>query len=576
MKSAKKIEQKIDILNTLDEVLHFPRSGKYGDDFENMVADDAYYLMKEYCNIVFDKEGSIVAELPIVQEVESQLNWILKRPINKAERYVKQFKARLDKSELYVIARLLSSSLRDYEPEIDWKVAEGQRHQEVDKFFNSLTDKNIRKFTKILEQIGKGLNRSKAWEWREFRDLLFRMAKEKPDLAVYMMKNSKVIKNKFLVELLDGFRKSNNWKIVDQLTNEALKAKELDLNQQVIQSLSHVAKEDVGKNLRKSDIRLLSDIINEKAIKGSGDWITHNSIMWALVSVYYFDPNKAESLIIKEINLNQKFASLFMDIISIGIIREQIDLKSWDKKHIEEILNIFVTLKDFDHDSQNILAKIAEVDFKLAFAVPIKRVEKESEDYAENAKLPMAEQYDSVPSYLDERLLELFRNDNRAVKMMKLAVDKMKKDSYPYNFRIAELCQKIGGEVYKQVLDELIKSKNDNQLRKAVELIGGIYPPSEEVCLRIIGNSQKAGWESGIWKSVRSRLYTTGVVSGEYGMRDHYIAVKESIEEISSKSKNKRIKQFSAEIIKNLSAQIKAEDKRVREELLRRKIEFEG
>lgn len=576
---VKAIDEKIQIIQILDNALRFPHSGKYGDDFEKMIAEDANYLISKYQNIVFDQNGDIVADLPIVQEIESQLKWITRRPIKKAEDSAKKFIEKLDKHETYFVSRLLATSIRDYRGNKDWKEAEAERKIEINKFFESLTAENIDKYGKIIEEVGRYLKRSEAWEWHGFASLLCRIAKERPVLAIKILDNSKLIFQKFLIEILEGFRKAGNWVAWDKYANIAIETKDIKILEQVFWSINLIDRSELKDHVRDSDVALLGHAIKGQdefghyKIAKSGDISTHNSIIWALIAIYNYNPRKVELLIQQEFEQNKKFMTMYLHTIVIGIIRGQINLKGWGDKILNIITNHLIEVKDLDHDLQSILAEVVKEKPDSALIILTERINRTIRQTREEK---IIDKYEAIPDYFNEGLVEILRENKKTIPALKKLVEGMVRNkNFLFNWKVGELVNRIGGEVQTKILDDLIDSKDDKKLEAATALMREFESPNIELCFKIIANS--SGPKSKVWNSVAARIYTTGVVSGEYGIKNHYESVLKQFEDIKNKQpKNKNIQQFASQMIKSLKSSISREDKRVKEELLLRKIEFES
>lgn len=574
--TAKTLEDKLKLIKTLDSALRFPNSGVYGDDFEKMVADDANYLISKYNKLVFDKDKKIMLELPVVQELESQLNWIIRRPIALAKKEADKFIAKLDKNETYYISRILTTSIRDYKGNKNWKEAENDRKLEIDKLFDGITADNIEEYSNIFEKIGEPLDRANSWEWRGYSDILCRIASEKPELARIMLEKSNTIRQNFLTEILEGFRKAKNWAIWDEAVLNAIKTQDPKVIEQIFWSINLINNSDVNQLVRKPDLDLLME-----AIKSAGQFVNcdfsgneafHHSLIWALIAVYNFSPKKTEAMIYHEFVKNKKFMTIFLRAIEVGIIREQISLKGWRKKTLMLVYDHLLEVNNLDNDLQTVFVRVVKEQPDSALSLFVQRITKAMKQPREEK---ISDRYEAVPDYFDEELVRLLRENNQTIPTIKKLVEGVVKNkNYLFNWKISELVRAIGGDVQKTILEELIESKVDDQLEAAIVLLREFESPNVELCFRIIANS--SGPESKVWSSVASRLYTTGVVSGEYGIRNHYQSILKQIEKIKKKSSNSNVKQFASQMIKSFSSSIAREEKRVEEDLILRKIEFEG
>lgn len=570
---AKNLYNKKSILGLLTDSLSFPHTGVYKEDFEDMVSQNAIKLIANYRGIVFDKNGTIVAELPIVQEIETQLNQIIDRPIKKADKVAKEFVNKLDKNETYYVSRLLTTSARDYRGKQTWEESEASRKTEVNKLFEAINSSNIEKYTGIFEQAGKYLKRPESWEWREYSTFLVRLAEQKPELAIKILNSSALIQKKFLTEMLEGFRKAKNWKAWDKYATLAIQSKVIERIEQIFWSINLVDKDKVNDQVRKLDIKLLDSIISDNSIMKPKNVALHHAIIWALIAVYSSDPTKVEMLIESMFEKNKDLMSMYLHAIEIGIIRQQINLQGWRDNTIKLIVDHLIRTKDIDHDLQNILIEIEKDQSGIALQIFIQRI---NHAMKQKQDIDVWDRYEAIPDYFDDKLAKLLRTNKTTHSEIKNLVKKMVENkNYLFNWKVNELIKQIGGDIKKNILNELIDSKDDTKLEVAVSLMKEFEAPDIEQCFRVISNS--SGPDSKVWNSVASRLYTTGVMTGEYGIRDNYKRTLDKIKIIKSKEKkDQNIQKFADRMIGSFEESIERENKRVKEDLLLRKIEFEN
>lgn len=576
--TAKGCKNKVQIIQVLDNALRFPQSGVYGNDFENMIAGDANYIIDKYDKLIFSKKNNIVLDLPVIQEIESQLNWITRRPIEVSKNNAKKVIAKLNKNEMYRISRLLTTSIRDYKGVKNLKQAESDRKSEIDKLFDGLAEDNIEKYSAIFNKVGEHLDRSNSWEWRGFSDLLCRIAEEKPKLAKFILKKSETISQKFLTEILKGFRKNKNWTDLDETVTRAIKTNNPKVIEQIFWSINLIEHSRVGCLVRTADLEFLKEAVTSEGRFAtfmkiqSGNIDFHHSIIWALIAIYKFNPKRVENLISQEFENNKEFITNFLHVIEIGMIRKQIDLKGWNKKTLKVVFEHMVMVSNLDHDLQNVFIEVVRDQPDCALKLFIKRINKainnpRNEDFTDR--------YEAIPDYFDEKLAELIRKDEQTIVTLKKLVENIvKNNNYLFSWKVGELVRKVGGDVQKTILEELVNSKLDDQLEAAVAILREFESPDVKLCFNIIENS--SGPNSKVWNKVAARLYTTGVVSGEYGIKKHYESVLKQIKDIKKINSNSNVQQFANQMIKSFDASIAREDKRVKEDLILRKLEFEG
>lgn len=574
----KNIKSKVSILQIIDTALRFPHSSKYGEDFEDMIAENANGIIDDFYKIVFDEKGKIIASLPVVAEIESQLNWMVRRPVEKAKKNAKNFIELLNKDELYITYRLLAVSMRDYKNEMDYKTAKEERKKEIEKVLNKIGATNIQKYRDMFEEIGNSLDRKDYWEWQELSGLLIRIASEKPQLAQELLK-SKTLLSTFFEEFMAGFRKSKNWPLWDQYYKEALKKKDIQLIVQLFSSFFPA--NGTVELVRQEDVEILANAIEGKGelkdfnIPGLKNRQLHNAIMLSVATVYNFDPKGIESLISKEIKLNPEIADSIISNIELGIIREQINLDNWEETSIDQILEYTTVVNDLDYDLQSLMKTIAQRYPDKIMDIFSKRIELEIKDRKKRKPFEI-NQYEAIPYHFDEDLARILSdNPNYHTKIQSLVKKMINPQNVTYNWNASELIKKIGGQEYQKIITDLIASKDETNLKIALELLRSFEKPNMELIFRIIKNC--SGPKSSVWKPASAQFFNSGVVSGEYGLRDYYQGVLQEVEKVKEAEKeNDNIQLFTKDLIVSLKDYIERETKRVEEEKIVRKIEFES
>jgi len=203
----------------------------------------------------------------------------------------------------------------------------------------------------------------------------------------------------------------------------------------------------------------------------------------------------------------------------------------------------------------------------------VKRIKKRAELTAE--KWISSTIYDAIPYHFENDLRGYLSGNEQYPKIVSRWIEGMTPKSSMYNLELAQLLQKIGGENFRKILLQLIKKGEYENLKKTVDLLWGFEPSDVGICLEIIKKTDNPK----IWASVGGCFFSTGVVSGEYGISEaHENRVKE-IEKYEAKGTKKeleRIEKFKKKIIKNLKESAEKERQRADEEKKIMESEFEG
>lgn len=311
-------------------------------------------------------------------------------------------------------------------------------------------------------------------------------------------------------------------------------------------------------------------------IRNSQDRTLHFSLIGALVSNYLLDPKKIESLLVLELKNDPSKEDIVMAQIELGIIRDQLNFKGWDKQNLKLLSGCIVKAEDLDYRLQKILYEIVKEDFKIGTNVFLERMSRDPRPKKKSNSL-FFNRYDAIPYHIDEGLVDQLQMNESFSDFLRVMIDKMVGKPLPgsnilYCYKVAEFCHRAGGEKYRSVQKQLIDSGEEENLWRAAHLLLGIESPDLDICFDIVEKTD----DEEIWAEVSTRIYSTGVVSGEYGIRDSYQSKLNQIKEIVKNRSNKRVKAFGKKIVKSLEESIKHEEKRVQQDLLLRKIEFEG
>jgi|GEM_PF-1733168 len=565
------------VIRTLQQATYLPDRGELKEDMKEMVAVDINMLIGAYESILFSSSHKLKADLPLVREIDLQLISIDKR-IETNKEIVKKLKDKIRGNKLYSIYRLLASSRLHYRESGDWDRAEEIRKKKIDGLFNKITAEKVEYFEDIFNKIASSYDKNERWEWQEFSSLIQRVAFEKPEVAESLLdlsiQNQTKLVDNFLLDFLMGFRKANNFRLWTKFAKTIIKSNKAEILPAVFYSFWSVDKTNLAKSVRYDDILLLEEAVKSEAdfkiyrINTTNDFQIHNSLINALVSVYGKDPKKMEELIGAEIEYHPSLSGLFIETIDTGLIREEITIKGWKQETINLIIGHFVKSESITHEGHNVLLALPETLIMELFEKRIQHKLKLSKSKKANSRL----EYDAIPSHLEKNLIDKISNSPDFKTWAGKLISKMNSRRPFYNMLLAELFQKIGGGKLKELEDELLNG-TENDLFRLTELLWSFNPPSIEYCFEIVKRTE----DENILSKIASRIYATGIVSGEYGIYDSYKSKKETIIRITKVNKgNDRVRNFGERIIKSLDSSMLAEKKRVEEDTAFRKLQFEG
>jgi hypothetical protein len=222
------------------------------------------------------------------------------------------------------------------------------------------------------------------------------------------------------------------------------------------------------------------------------------------------------------------------------------------------------------------MSGIAKIDFPSTMNVFIKRIKKREERGKREKKWISSKDYDAIPHLFHNELREtIVEHKKELMKIVEGWVKQMTAKTSTYNRELAQLIQAIGTPVLNEIILNVIKKADKNNLKKAIDLMWGINSPNFEICFEIIKRTE----DNDIKKRLGGIMYNTGVVSGEYGIAEAYENKIRAIEEYKPKGTKKeteRVKNFQAEMIKDLKESAAKERQRADEEKKIMESEFKG
>lgn len=568
------------IVQTLGNACRLPDQDKFGEDFLEMVAIDIKLLVDNYEKRMFNDQGNLAVALPIAQEVVSQL-FIRHEGLRGRVKEAQTIREKIRADKRYEVFELFSAGNAGYIEEEDFHKAEEKKLAETNKFYHNINNNNALETAKLLNSVAIYYDPDEQWQWRGFGDLLCRIAMEKPDVAGvmldhYLPKDESLVKN-FIGDFLLGFRKSNNYSSWSKYLKIIIAKKSIEMIRGVLYSFWGLKGKNFIENVRDGDITLLEDIA-----QGRGEFIgieessdndqqLHHALFNALICLNNKDPKKIEEIISAEIRKNPQYINLFISMINVGIVRKEISIRSWDQDNLRIIINY---LADVDNISNNMDAVLEDLETSTIMEIFERRIKKRVEDAANRKPDDYSYlEYDAIPSYLNPKLIEKMQNDTAFREILEDWINKMNPKEPLYGMLVAEAVQKIGGKPFNEIQESMMKDGKDSELEKIIELMWGVNSPSIDFCFEIVKKTDNPK----ILQRLENRIFATGVVSGEYGICDAYASKIDRIKKIERENiDNERVKKFAQRLVKDLSAQILAEKRRVEESMMLRKIDFES
>lgn len=259
---------------------------------------------------------------------------------------------------------------------------------------------------------------------------------------------------------------------------------------------------------------------------------------------------------------------MFLRQLPMMLWKKWIDVKELQPKTVELFKSLLAKIPDIDWHAQGLLLAIGQRDGLGAILdIFMKRI---TEDKNHGNKLLRKERYESIPYHFNPDLQQFISEHPKYEKKMSDWMAKMTKDWSIYNWHVGNFILRIG-KGYTEIIQKTIKKGGDVNLMKAARIIHSLDGSDIDLCVEIIRRTD----DQKIINQIDSNIYTTGVVSGEYGIAQAYENKAKELEKYKT-DESERVRKFAERMTGSLLDSAKKERQRTDEEKQLRKIEFEG
>jgi hypothetical protein len=254
----------------------------------------------------------------------------------------------------------------------------------------------------------------------------------------------------------------------------------------------------------------------------------------------------------------------------MGVWKHTLDISSWSKRGIDFVKQILIETSDLGWDEQELLLNMGKNDLKVILDVFRGRMERDQEIKRKKRDLDSRERYDAIPFHLNDDLKKHISEHSDYTQIVGEWTKKTTSNWSIYNWDLSRFLQGIGVTCDKIILD-LIENGNEKDLEKAANLMASIDGGNIDLCIEIIRRTDNKK----IIGKIDSILYSTGLVSGEYGISQAYEAKANYLEKYKEDA-SPRVRNYVVKSIDYFIKSAENERKRVDEERQLRKTEFEG
>jgi len=275
-------------------------------------------------------------------------------------------------------------------------------------------------------------------------------------------------------------------------------------------------------------------------------------------------------MIVEEIKRYPEYLNVFFTELSLSTRRGWIDIRELHPETIEFLQEKMVELSDIDWHVQEFLQTIGECHgLKAVLDVFMKRIEK-AEGRKEKIGRSLDERYEVIPYHFNPNLEKFMVEHLDYERITSSWTAKMTANWSIYNWHVSHFLQSVE-KGFGKVLTSLIQKGGDENLMKAARAMQSIDSVDFDICIEIIRRTDNED----ITRLVGGNMYSTGVVSGEYGIAEAYGEKAEKLKNYLA-DESERVRIFAKDMINSFLESAKRERQQADEEKQLRKIEFEG
>ena len=554
-----KLETRIKLVELLSSYTHGPHRGESSDELSNLIEQNTFSVVSIYTKAIMTNTNKLT--LPLALEIEEKLIFMERGIKNEALlKSIDELINSLHENYAYSVYRVLVGAKLDFISRKDETYEQAQKSNEKErKQLLDSTDTNDNPAISVLEEVANYFGQVEPWKLHAYESFLSYLAKEKSDLAFELLERASKKQSaimQYAGNFIVGFRNANELEKYN-------KGIEFIVEGQYREPVRLICFAMTLGELTKVDIRMASDILHRENMFSyllkKDERSYHHYLMEVFIKLLPLRDSKYDSLFIELLNDDKDLTNL-----DFATIHRKIDFDSVSNDVREQVTNSLLKVPDVSYQHQELLLNLygnnAEqiVDF----------FKKRATFKDSNPKLK-SQDYDPVPYHLNENLTQVIKEDANYISIFRNAISGFTPKWSAYNSEVSQLFKSTGE--YKEALLDILVKPTKTDLKKVLSFFDGIDPIDLDVAVEIAKHTE----DKNIWSSLRSGIYSTGVVSGEYGLANEHQRKYDYLKNKYSENKNKRIKTFVAGTLQMLEAQVKAERQRTKESLRLRKVDFE-
>ena len=555
-------QQQIRIVQVLNCATNYPSWGRYEENMEEMIRDNAEALINFYLGLL---TANTTPEVEIFQEIEERIHHLRTWRQDNIKSLDKLISA-LQSNEHYQLYRTLvgDAVLFWMDEEKSYEEVETETAEKIKKIADVIVHKNLMEWLDKLNGFAKTLLDTLDRDDSRFLQLLFEIGRDKPTVAQGLISGS-VIQNialkRFAAEFIRGIRLSSDPGIARELVKEWLSSGDQMLLAQIPKTYWKVDE----RSLDVGDLEIFETLLNYKLIDKKQRQELDGSIISNIGWIYRIQPEKIIEIICKLLKRADQ-DSILHHMYQLRWSGEQIDLSQWDISVFENLLESFVEIPKLNDNAVYILAQYGRKAPLGLVQFFESRVEKQEQ--ASGSLFG----YNPIPHFLKE-IADIYQNHPQIVDVFKQILGWFQKHSYYYDTAAANLISSISPQVdgpVKTTLEELIKSGEREKVIAALKVLEELpeNQVSDELCKEAVRHSEgKKQILDEVSKLIVNRVLTYLGLSGAVTT---FQKLKERIKPWLE-DENHYVCTFAQRIIPKIESRIEFEKERAAEDEIKRK-----
>lgn len=551
------VPDKAKIIKTLQHATQTPSHGGYDEDMETMIIKDTESLIGWYVEILPN------ADSEIIQDIEEQKIWFMRRFGKEKLPKLVELEEAIATHKGYSIFRVFVGYDGQLDPEFDYNKTRQERIEKINEFVDNITEENFESWREKLVLVLKNYTEAERGAYSYFDTFLQELGKKKPNLALRILNANEKEFQPFLLSLIAGLWQSGS---KTEIKNKALGWIDAGENLRVCAAICMV----VGE----VDVELLEGTL--QAAKKAKDEYALTSLLRTLSDTYPASKD-LKWLFVATIKELTKLKNTWW--VNHAWYKAEGMLQELTLEEYEIVLENMEFLSSIDYHSEEILKLIAEKDPARIIDFLHKRVGIEAKNKKKNREANT--RYDAIPYDLHKLPSVLKKHEDIVVpKLLQWFADGGEKHNWFFRWEAGSLLADLFPgftPALEKALTDLVEKKT-KESRRIVLIIIGKYEHNNDAIwrlVRVLVNTYVDNKK--IYEEVRGTLFgylmQTGVVTGEYGLRDAYKAKKDALKRFKG-DEDKNFAKFVDEYEKYLERSINLEQKRTDAEVEMMKRDF--